>query len=813
MSSEDSCRFIVVGGGVIGLSTAYHLARLGCDEVLLLEQNELASGTSWHAAGIVGPLRATMNLTLLARYALELFPELERETGQQTGYRRTGGFWLAENEHRMTELKRIKAMGDMNELNACFMEKEEVVERLPVLNVSDLAGALWVEEDGQINPYDLCMAYARGARLRGVEVREHARVSGFTIDKGGVCGVELQDGTGIRCEAVVNCAGLWAGEMGRLAGVSVPVQAVEHMYVVTEPITDLPRPCPMARDLKGALYIKEDAGRLVIGTFERNARLWDWRSVSPDRSFLELPDNWDHLEPMLEAARHRIPCLEDTGLQHFMNGPESFTPDTRQVMGESPEVKNYFVAAGLNSLGIMSSAGVGKAMAQWVSTGRQPMDLWEVDIARFDPANSSASFLQARTQEAVANQMAMHWPFKQFSTGRNLKQSALFDVHRETGAVFGSTSGWERPLWFARSESESRLINSHGEQNWWPYAEREAHRTASTVTLFELSPFTRIQVEGGRAMGFLQKLCSANVDVEPGRIVYTMMLNADGGIESELTVTRISESSYMLVSAAATRYRDLAWIRRYAEREHAVAITDRTGDQAVIGVMGPRSRQLLQRLSGTDLSNGAFPFGTSRDLGLNSYPVRAARVSFVGELGWEVYACTDIAERVYRILLEQGGEFGVSQAGLFCMESCRLEKGYLHWGHDIGPMDTPLHAGLGFAVDFGKTDFTGRDAMLRQRESGVDRRLLLFEADTGRTLLTHDEPVYRDGELVGRTTSGGLGFRTRSALCFGMVEKPPGSTAAELREATYEIEVAGERFSLAVLDKPPYDPKGLRLRG
>ena len=808
----ESFQYVVIGGGVIGLSTAYHLAKLGAQEILLLEQNELASGTSWHAAGIVGPLRATMNLTILAKYALTLIPELEQETGQYTGYRRTGGFWLAEDAQRLIELKRIKAMGDMNGLNARLVSRDEVKAKLPILNVSDLVGALWVEEDGQVNPYDLCMAYAKGARMRGVQIREHARVEGFGLVNGAVQEVHLAGGERIRCTAVINCAGLWAHQVGQLAGVSIPVQAVEHMYAVTEPLNDLPRPCPFARDMKNALYIKEDAGRLVIGTFEANAVLWDWRSVPVERSFIELPENWDHLEPMLEAAQHRIPCLAQTGLQHFMNGPESFTPDTKQVMGEAPGVKNYYVAAGMNSLGIMSSAGVGKAMAEWMVMRKPPVDLWEVDIARFAPVYSRPEFLYSRTQEAVANQMAMHWPFKQFKTGRNLFKSALYPVYKDLGAVFGTSAGWERPLWFASNAAESELLNSYADQNWWPWAEREARDLQTNVSLLELSPFTKILIEGRDATAFLQRLTTADIDVSLGRVVYTLMLNPAGGIESELTVTRLNEHTYLMVSAAATRCRDMAWLSRHVASDEAVTLTDSTQEQAVFGVMGPRARELLQELTSARLDQDSFPFATSQSIEIDAHPVRASRVSFVGELGWEIYVDRNSAQDVFQAVAAAGQRYGLGHAGLFCMESCRLEKGFHHWGQDMGPDDTPIEAGLRFAVNFDKAgSFVGREALLRQMEDGTGRCLLLFQVHADSPLLLHDEPVFREGQCVGRSTSGGLGFRTGLSLSFGMVEFPAGASG-ELRTAHYEIELAGDRYPMTVLARAPYDPKGRRMR-
>ena len=812
MGSADAARVVIIGGGVIGLGTAYHLAKLGIDDVLLIERNQLTSGTSWHAAGIVGPLRASMNLTKLAIYATELFGRLEAETGQGTGYVQTGGLWLAKTAARLTEIRRIAAMGEMTGLAVDVIDAEAVAAHLPELRTDDIAGALWVAADGQANPVDICMAYAKGARAGGLRIREGVGCAGIEVKDGAVHAVRLTSGETVRCAAVVNCAGVWSRAIGAMAGVPVPVQAVEHMYVVTEPIAGLPEPFPIVRDLDAGIYIKSDAGKLVLGGFEHDAKPWAAEGPDGDRAFIEFPEDWDQFEPFMTAGLHRIPALEHAGIQHLMNGPEGFTPDTRQAMGESPFLKGFYVAAGFNSIGMMSSAGVGKAMAEWVAAGEPPMDLWEVDIARFDHQSVDDVFLSARVQEAVGNQFAMHWPYKRYETGRDVRRSPLHDAFAEAGAVFGAPAGgWERPLWFATTPAERDIAYSYGDQGWWGAARREAEALSDHVVLLELTPFAKIDVTGPDGLALLQYLCANDMEVAAGRAVYTQMLNRHGGIEADVTVTRRGETDFRVVSGAATRWKDLAWITRLRDsRGDDTVITDATEAEAVIGVMGPDSRTLLKAITGADLSDNAFPFATAQPIEIAGASARATRISFVGELGWELYVPVEQAAPVHAALVAAGA----AHAGHYCLDACRIEKGFRHWGHDIGPDDTPLEAGLGFAVAWDKPGgFLGRDALLARRDAGLARRLLLFAVDGAWPLLLHDEPIYRDGRLVGRTTSGARGFRTDLALCLGYVETRPGDDLAAALEGRYEIGVAGERFPLSPLPRPPYDPDGARMRG
>lgn len=799
----DSAEIVIIGGGVIGLSIAYHLAKLGAKDVILLERNSLTSGTSWHAAGIIGPLRASRNLTKLSVYATKLLPKLEEETGQATGYKQTGGLWLARTGERMRELRRIADIGVTAGLHPEILKPEQIAQRLNMLNTSDLAGGMWVREDGQANPVDVCMAYAKGAHTGGVAIYEGSGVRTVHKTNSAVSSVELDDGHIISCKKAINCAGAWAHELGKRSGVNIPLQAVEHMYVVTEPINGLPQPFPIVRDLEGRIYIKEDAGKLVLGGFEPNAKVWRPDQEGVDPPFLELPEDWDQFEPFMQAGLKRIPRLSSAGIQHFMVGPESFTPDTKQVMGEAPNCRNYFVAAGFNSIGIISSAGAGRVMAEWAMDGRCPEDIWDLDIARFEPRHSSRAFLEGRVQEAVASQFEMHWPYKQMKTGRGIARSPFHRQWAAQKAVFGAPTGFERPLYF----SGEPLRYTFGQQRWWTAADREIRALTERAALLELTPFGKFLLEGEHSARFLRRICANNIDVPAGRIVYTQLLNSRGGIEADVTITRLDRNRFLMVSGAATRIKDLAWLQRSLRGEQVV-ITDVTSNYAVLGIMGPQARSILSEFTPDDLSNSAFPFATSQEIELGHARVRASRVSYVGELGWELYIPTEFAAHVFDHLAAAN----LQPMGLFAIDSCRMEKGYRHWGHDIGIKDTPVEAGLGFAVQWDKPGgFAGRDALLRQKSGGVRRHLLLFEVPHD-LLLLHEEPILEHGKPVGVTTSGARGFRTDKNLCFAYVDVPRGQTLSETQAGAFEIVVEGRRYPITALKRPPYDPGNSRMK-
>ncbi|SLN18980.1 4-methylaminobutanoate oxidase (formaldehyde-forming) [Roseovarius albus] len=797
-------RTVIIGGGAIGLSLAYHLARRGANDVVLLERNQLTSGTSWHAAGIVGPLRATPNMTQLAMYAVELFPKLEAETGMSTGYKRTGGCWLARRPERMDELKRIASLGRHFGLNPEIVAPEVVAEAVPGLNISEHAGAMAIAEDANVNPVDLCMAYARAAKNGGVEIRENVAVERILTEGNRVTGVALADGSVIEADQVAICAGAWSKPFAETAGLALPLQAVEHMYVVTEPMPDLPDPFPVLRDMDTGIYIKGDAGKIVIGGFEPDAKCWDAFGPEGNRPFLEMPEDWDQFMPFMEAALDLMPALAEVGIQHFMNGPESFTNDTRPLVGEAPSVDGLFVAAGMNSVGIMSSAGIGRALADWMVDGSPPMDLWEVDIARADPAAAEQGHMEARMEEAVSDLMGMHWPYKQPNAGRGLRKSALHDQWAAKGAVFGLTGGWERGLWYALNEEEKALPYSVGDQTWWPIVAREAAVMETGVALLDLSPFGKFDVTGPDALTFLEQLCTAKIDRPNGRAIYTLALNVTGGIELDATVTRFCTQSFRITSGAATRWRDMALLRRRS-KYFDVAIADVTEKEAVIGVMGAGSRALLNGLSSDDWK--AFPFSTCREVEVASVKCRATRMSFVGELGWELSVPVAKAVAVFDALTNAGAK----PLGHYALDGCRLEKGFKHWGHDLGPEVTPLEAGLGFAINWDK-DFTGKPALQGERDGGIARRLCLFDV-SGDPLMLHDELIIEEGQVVGLTTSGGRGARTGKTLAFGLIGVGANESLADTCARNFEIEVAGKRYPAQALLQPPFDPKSERMRG
>lgn len=793
-------RTLIIGGGAVGLSLAYHLARRGERDIVLLERNQLTSGTSWHAAGIVGPLRATPNGTRLAIYAGELFPRLEEETGLSTGYRRTGGYWFARDVARMDELHRIAALGRHFGLTPSILEGAELT--VPGVDTTGIIGALRVEEDANVNPVDLCMAYAKAARAGGVEICEGVEVAALLVENGRVRGVRRADGSEMLADRVALCAGAWSKKLADGAGVALPLQAVEHMYVVTEPMPHLPHPYPVLRDLDRGIYVKGDAGKLVIGGFEPHAKCWNPHGPEGNRPFLEFPEDWDQFTPFMEAALALIPALEKAGIAHFMNGPESFTVDSRPLIGQTNEVDGLFVAAGMNSVGVMSSAGVGRVLADWMAEGAAPMDLWEVDIARVDPLTAAAAHVETRMEEAVADVFAIHWPFRQPKAGRGLRISALHDRWAAAGAVFGPTAGWERGLWYATDDAERSLPYSVDEQPWQEIVHREAAVMDRGTALIDLSPFGKFDVTGPDALPALQYLAAGNVDVAEGRAVYTPLLNAKGGIEADVTITRLGAGRFRVTSGAATRGRDLAWLRRNAGGR--VLITDVTEAEAVIGVMGAGSRDLLAGLSPDDWQD--FPYATARDVTVAGHPARATRVSFVGELGWELSVPVATAKAVFDALYGAGAK----PLGHYALDGCRIEKGFRHWGHDLGPEITPLEAGLGFTVDWRK-DFLGRPALERQGADGLTRRLHLMEIE-GRPLVLHDEPIREGGRVVGLTTSGARGARTRRGLALGLIAIAPGERVADTAARGFEIEIAGRLHPARVLERPPFDPRGERIK-
>ena len=803
---------VIIGGGVAGCSVAYHLTRLGWQDVVLLERKSLTSGTTWHAAGLIGQLRATHNLTRLAQYTAELYAALEKETGQATGFRQNGSLSIASEPERFEELRRGASMASCFGLEAEVISPAEAGELHPLIEIDDLVGAVFLPNDGQTNPIDTTQALARGARDHGAKIFEQTRVTGIETEGRRVTAVVTTSGR-VACEFVVNCAGMWAKEVGQMCGVNIPLHAAEHFYVVTEPIEGLPHNLPVLREPSACNYFKEDAGKLLVGMFEPVAKPWGMLGIPKDLEFETLPQDIEHIEPQLDLAMKRIPLLARTGIQTFFNGPESFTPDNRYMLGPAPELDNFFVAAGFNSIGIVSGGGVGKVMADWIVGGHPPMDLWDVDIKRVMPFQANRRYLRERTTETVGLLYAMHWPFFSPESARPVRVSPLHERLAAQGACFGELCGWERANWFAPEGVQPRYRYSYGRQNWFEYSAAEHRAVRETVGLFDLSSFGKFLLQGDDAEAVLNRVSTNDVAVAPGQVVYTQWLNERGGIEADLTVTRLEKDQYLIVTAAASQGRDFYWLRDRIPPDCSAVLTDVTSGWSVLSVMGPESRALLQPLSADDLSNDAFPFGTSREIDLGYARVRATRISYVGELGWELYVPTEFAPGVFDVILEDGAAHGLHLAGYHALNSLRIEKGYRHWGHDITNEDTPLESGLGFTVKWDKAGgFIGREALDEHRNAPLKRRLVQFRLEDPEPMLYHEEPIWREGVRVGRTTSGMYGHTLGGSVGLGYVEHPEGVDHEFMASGNFELEVAGKRFAAAASLRPMYDPTGKKIK-
>jgi len=814
MSEELPARakVVVVGGGIVGCSVAYGLTKRGWDDVVLLERKRLTSGTTWHAAGLVTELRATAPLTRLVLDAIGIFESLEQETGLSTGFRKTGQITIACNEPRWEEVRRQASMARGIGVRVELLSPEEVRERFPLLDVSEVLGGMYFPDDGIANPTDTTLSLAKGARMGGARIFEQTEVTGVRIEGGRVRGVTTTRGD-IEAEIVVNCTGMWGRAFGARSGVSLPLQATEHFYVVTAPIEGLPAELPVLKSYDDWCYVKLEGGsKLMVGFFEPGGRPWALEGIPQDAEFVTLPENWEHLSPFIEQVAKRIPILQDAGIQLFFNGPESFTPDAKFHFGDVPGIEGYYVACGFNSVGFLTGPGAGKALADWIVDGHPPMDLWDVDVRRTFPFQATRRYLAERVPEVLGLLYDMHWPFRQFETARGLRRSAIHDRLAAAGACFGEVAGWERPNWFAPPGVEPRYAYSYGRQNWFPCSAEEHRAAREAVALFDYSSFTQFLVQGPDAEAALQRLCTADVAVPVGRLVYTQMLNARGGIEADVTVTRLAEDRFLVVGAAAEQRKDLDWLQRHLEGR--VAVTDVSSGFCTLAVMGPRSRELLAGLTTADLSNEAFPFLASREIDLGHVLVRASRVSYVGELGYELMMPTEFAAYVFDLLAEAGEGVGLRLAGYHALNSLRLEKAYRLWGYDMGSLDTPLEAGLGFTVAWDKPGgFLGREALLAQRERGVRRRLVQLVLSDPEPLAYRTEPIWRDGELVGTVTSGMFGHTLGATVVLGWVERPDGPATEEwLREGTYEVEIAWERVPAELHLRPAYDPSGSRLR-
>ncbi len=806
----DRTQVLVIGGGVVGTSVAYHLTRRGITDVTVVEQGALTGGTTWHAAGLVSQLKSSHSLTRLATYSARLFEELEDETGQATGWRTPGSISVAADEERWEEILRGATMATTVDVETEVIDLDRAKELFPLLNTDDLVGALYIPDDGVTSPVDTTMALAKGAKARGARIIEGVAVTKLVAENGRIVGVETEQGY-VETETVVLASGIWTRHLAETVGVNVPLQACEHFYIVTEPLDGVERGMPTLRDPGGYTYFKEETGKIMAGFFEPRAKVWRLDGIPRDFSFGTLPEDWEHIGPIFERAIHRVPALGQCGLELFFNGPEAFTPDGVYYLGEAPEVDGVFVAAGFNSVGLQSAGGVGWVLADWIADRHPPMDLASVDIRRAFPFQRNPQYLQERISESLGLLYAMHWPFRQYESARNQRLSPIHDRLDAHGAVFGEVAGWERPNWFALEGQERVYEYSYGKQNWFDASRIECDAVRNAVGLFDQTCFVKIRVEGPEALTALNEICANDVDVPAGKAVYTQWCNDRGGIEADLTVTRIDENEYMVVTAAAAGTRDSAWLRRGC-RGYDVTITDITEQTSTLGLMGPNSRGLLSKLTSVGLTNDVFPFGTAQQIEVAGHDVLAMRMTYEGELGWELYVPWDATGSLYDAILAAGDEFGLKHAGYHAMNALRLEAGYRHWGHDITDEDTPLEAGLGFAVGWEKRSFRGREVLLAQREVPRTKRLIQFRLEDADRLLYHDEPIFRDGLLVGRTSSGMWSYVQNRCLAMGYLNYPGGVTKDWLEAGTYEIEVALERIPATASIRSFYDPMSRRVR-
>ena len=808
----DRCEVVVVGGGVIGVSVAYHLAEAGIQDVVLLERKELTSGTTWHAAGLVGQLRSSINMTKLARYTSELYRGLESETGQATGYRQCGSMSIAATAERFEELKRSASMAKVFGLEVNVLSVAEIAERYPLIQTDDLFGGIHIPSDGYANAVDITQALAKGAKSRGVRIATHTKVEEILHEGGQITGVRTDRGE-IQAKYVVICGGMWSRDLASTVGVNLPLHACEHYYVLFESVEGLHPDLPVLRDYDACTYYKYDAGKLLLGAFEPSAKPWGMGGISEDFCFDEIAGDFDHFEPVLHDAMKRFPALERAGIQKFFCGPESFTPDVRYHLGEAPELKNCFVAAGLNSIGLQSAGGVGKVTAEWIRDGRPPVDLWEVDVRRNMPFQRNRRYLQSRVGESLGLLYATHYPYRQYETARGVRKAAIHDRLRAAGACHGEAYGWERPNWYPPARVEPVYDYSYGRQNWFEHSAAEHRAVREGVALFDQSSFAKFRFEGRDTLAVLNRTCANNIDVAPGRVVYTQWLNERGGIEADLTVTRLTEHAFMIVSAAETEVRDFYWLKRHIPDDAHCVLTNVTSGMGVISIMGPKARDLLQSMTPDDMSHKGFPFATSREIELGHGYVRASRITFVGELGWELYVPTEFMQDIYDRIVAAGAEYGLAHAGYHALNSLRTEKAYRHWSHDITDEDSPLEAGLDFVVKWDKPGgFVGREALLEQREKGLSRHLVQLRLKDAEPLIYHNEPIWRDGTLVGHITSGAYGHTLGGAVGLGYVSAIPGEAAEAVLDGHYEVEVACEKIAAEVSLRPLYDPENSKIR-
>jgi glycine cleavage system aminomethyltransferase T/glycine/D-amino acid oxidase-like deaminating enzyme len=805
---------IVIGGGIHGCSVAYHLAKEGWTDVVLLERKQLTSGTTWHAAGLVGQLQGSHATTAFAKYGIELLEEIEAETGQNPGYRRSGSISIAVNDERMAELKRKADFASLFGIDANYLSACEIQERWPLMNPEGVLGGIYMPSDGSANPIDLTTALAKGASQRGVTIMEHTKVQEILVSEGRASGVHTDQGT-ITADFVVNCAGMWARDIGQQNGVSVQLHACEHYYLVTEAIKDLPSDLPVLRSYCDGTYFKEDAGKLLFGFAHNHAKPWGMDGISEAFCFDSLPFVEDDVMDVLELAMNRVPLLQETGIRTFFNGPESYSYDGRFTLGEAPDVKNYFVLAGVNSTGIQSGSGAGRALAQWIVKGHPPIDLSEMDPSRCEEFQARDVYLQNRCPETLVLTYAMHWPNRQRETVRNLRRSPFYHAMKARGACFTETQGWERPGWFAPEGVTPKIEYSFGRQNWFDYAQAEQRAARENVAMIDYTMLGKLMVEGSDAEAFLQRVCTNNIAMSVGRVAYSLMLNERGGIESDVTIARHAKDAFMVMSSISHTRRDHLYLRDRLLPGEDVRLRDVTSGFGVLAIMGPKSRDLMAAICDVDVTNAAFPFSSFQEFYIGHACVKAQRLSYSGELGWEIFVTPDFSEHVFEVIFEAGQAFGLRLIGGEALNALRIEKGFVHWGNDMAYTEAPHQLALGFACKPNKpVSFIGRDAYLARKEEGKGPFLCSVKLRDSNPILHHNEPVLRNGKVVGYVTSGAYGYTSGSAVGLCLVSLPDGETDVEtLETGEFAVVVEGVTFSADVSLAPFYDPESKNMLG
>ena len=798
----QNCKVVVIGGGVAGCSVAYHLAKFGWKDTVLLERDQLTSGTTWHAAGLVGQLGATATITKLRKYSLNLYKELEKKTGLSTGLKQNGAITVASTKERLQELLRQATSAQLFDVNIDVLDQKKIKDLYPVINNKDILGGVYMPEDGQADPVGVTNVLAKAARLEGSKIFEKTPVTKILVKNKRITGVETARGK-IECEYVVLATGMWSRQIGEDIGVSIPLYPNEHFYIITEPMKDLPKNLPVLRDYNDCLYLKEDAGKMLVGIFEPGAKnAFREKGIVPnDFSFGEFPDDFDHFEPYLEKSFHRLPMLENTGIRKFFSGPESFTPDTQYLLGETVEVKNLYTCCGFNSIGIASSGGAGRVTAEWMVNGYMNEDLFSLDIKRFQKFHSSKKFIMNRVTETLGDLYEMHWPYKQHDTSRNQKLLPYHNELKKIGACFGQSGEYERPMWYALNGKKPNYEYSFNYQNWYPSVEYECKNTVKNVGLFELTPFSKYEVKGENAYDDLQKMCTANIKNDIGKCTYTHMLNEGAGIETDLTVVCLKKNYFRIISSSAVRTHDKYHILKHLSKD--TEFKDVTDELICLGIFGPKSRDLLSQISKENFSNENFKFATAKNIKINSINVWAQRLSYVGELGYELYIKNEKAKEIYNLIVKIGKNYDLVHCGAHTMDIMRMESGFLHWGHDISPEENQFQAGLSFAISFNKNfNFIGKDKLKTIKEKKLDKRfvmLVLKDSSPGKPLLLQEEPIYIDNNIIGKTTSGNYSFNFNKNLSFGYIKSD--LTNDELNKKNIYIEIEKKKYAAKVIFK------------